>query len=662
MDSAVQGTPEEDAVVYTIYDLGALRSPYEPGALDRLSSSLLSDACLITEGYIWHKDRFNLAVSVSGSEMPSLSGRQRIGDCIDDEWFVVYVLLELSKKYPDIAVRVQDTDGEFLLIEAAMELPSWLDPTTSPNRTYIHRGKLHIVPRIHSHGLGGDISLRAGLAAVADEQIQTQASVLVDKAISARTQRYPAKAARNTHHASCIVPLKVAHLLYHEPQLVSAAVEAFYLRDPISLKACHKMETFPPATNVRMTIKFSRLLYAQLLSQQFYPPKPFQLPASSDPSFKAADLGMKLACGLEMICADRTMWTPEDDKATVCNYPFEQDKEWAAFQSRLIKMGYYRTEIAGSKLFKHLEQTAKEQYLLSKGNDLENIDNPASRIRYLLSLPQVERSQLPNGPEDSDAWMYIEDTELDDVFQQRAQENVRPEEALEALNDDDESSSDGSDSDDEKINSADVKKLETLIQSFGKFMKTKSDPSGALFPHETTDHEAGVPIHFDESEFFKSVVSILGDPDEATAESDQDARPTAPLKKRQARQIIVERDSDDEDDSDEEQEDEDLHSDPALAASIDAEMKQYMESMDHELHQTKLGKDFEKQATTVVEADANDQLSGSADDEEEFRPVDLDVNLIKNLLMSFESQQGLSGPGGSILSSLGITLPKNKDT
>ena len=35
---------------------------------------------------------------------------------------------------PEHACRVFDTDGEFLLIEAADHLPSWLTPTTAVNR------------------------------------------------------------------------------------------------------------------------------------------------------------------------------------------------------------------------------------------------------------------------------------------------------------------------------------------------------------------------------------------------------------------------------------------------------------------------------------------------------------------------------------------------
>ena len=64
----------------------------------------------------------------------SLNGRTNYGDSVEDEWLIVYILLEISKKHADLWIRVFDTDGEFLLIEAANVLPRWLKPEISENR------------------------------------------------------------------------------------------------------------------------------------------------------------------------------------------------------------------------------------------------------------------------------------------------------------------------------------------------------------------------------------------------------------------------------------------------------------------------------------------------------------------------------------------------
>jgi hypothetical protein len=61
-------------------------------------------------------------------------GRTNYGDSVEDEWLIVYILRELSKNNPDLWIKVADTDGEFLLIEAANALPRWLNPEIADNR------------------------------------------------------------------------------------------------------------------------------------------------------------------------------------------------------------------------------------------------------------------------------------------------------------------------------------------------------------------------------------------------------------------------------------------------------------------------------------------------------------------------------------------------
>ena len=53
---------------------------------------------------------------------------------MEDEWLIVYILRDLSRQYPDAWIKIGDTDGEFLLIEAANALPRWLNPEVAENR------------------------------------------------------------------------------------------------------------------------------------------------------------------------------------------------------------------------------------------------------------------------------------------------------------------------------------------------------------------------------------------------------------------------------------------------------------------------------------------------------------------------------------------------
>lgn len=52
------------------------------------------------------------------------------------------------------------------------------------------------------------------------------------------------------------------------------------------------------------------------------------------------------------------------------------------------------------------------------------------------------------------------------------------------------------------------------------------------------------------------------------------------------------------------------------------------------------------------------QGTSNVDDEmEEYTPVDVDFNLVKNFLDSYSSQEGLSGPASNLLGLMGLRLP-----
>ena len=86
------------------------------------------------KSYIWQREAFSLAPSEDGR---SLAGQTSFGESVEDEWFIVYLLREISKKYKDLIIKIEDTDGQFLLIEAAEVLPSWLNPENAENRVCV---------------------------------------------------------------------------------------------------------------------------------------------------------------------------------------------------------------------------------------------------------------------------------------------------------------------------------------------------------------------------------------------------------------------------------------------------------------------------------------------------------------------------------------------
>lgn len=83
-----------------------------------------------------------------------------------------------------------------------------------------------------------------------------------------------------------------------EPQLVSAAVDAFHVRDVLDERACKRMEVFPPARSVYCRVPMTRCLYAQLSAQTKFPvPHVFgELPPSKSDRFTPHLLGARLVC------------------------------------------------------------------------------------------------------------------------------------------------------------------------------------------------------------------------------------------------------------------------------------------------------------------------------------------------------------------------------
>jgi hypothetical protein len=43
-------------------------------------------------------------ISQAGDLEGRLEGRMRVGDAVDDEWLVVYLLRQVSKRWPDLII------------------------------------------------------------------------------------------------------------------------------------------------------------------------------------------------------------------------------------------------------------------------------------------------------------------------------------------------------------------------------------------------------------------------------------------------------------------------------------------------------------------------------------------------------------------------------
>lgn len=126
-----------------------------------------------------------------------------------------------------------------------------------------------------------------------------------------RLRNYPKQIKASLHHALVNIPRKLAYILHQDEAYISPAVEAFYLRDPVALRPLQnpnqKDLNFPPVDLVTVSVKFSKVGFAQIKSQQFACPAAWTLAmstAASKQSKSQAELGMRITCGFEMLVTD----------------------------------------------------------------------------------------------------------------------------------------------------------------------------------------------------------------------------------------------------------------------------------------------------------------------------------------------------------------------
>ncbi|CAG8591663.1 8006_t:CDS:10 [Funneliformis caledonium] len=626
--------PSEDQVYYSIYFPFPSTSDHE-SFLQETSALIISELSQYLNGYIWQKDSFQLKIIKSESDpgYPFLHGKTRFGDCIDDEWFIVFLLRQISLKFKDAVISVSDYDGEFLLIEAAKQLPSWLDPSNSQNRN-----ELHIIPlpRTPAEMLSiptGKLSIEKAVEMIRNDNVNTKADINVQLVAFGKSDEFPQKIQQNIHHARCHIPRKIAHVLHQNPQLLASAVEAFYTRDPIALKACQRMENFPPSTSITVSVKFTKTLYAQMLSQRFYPPKPFKLPAGTSEKYKSAELGMKVACGFEILCTDKyyTKLATRSSDMIAETYPFNEDPDWKLFRDKLVKRNYYRGEVEGSKKYKQLDQIAKQQYIETLDDETKYKTTPFEQINQLLRSPMIPDEVLTAITiEDDDSWMNIDPKQLEELLNER-------ERSYAEINKETKEFMDG------QKNSVD---LTNMIDAFEKFV----DFEGAGFEGaEFLEYEN--EVHLDPTKFLNIMRQTLGI-------SEEEYRKLTNEKVKQEHQeaaetnkvpvIIQENQSD-------------THTAPISNEEMDIDMNTYMQAMEAELSTSKIPESF-VHSSNEDEGSVSSSKKGDEESNEEFyKPVDVDLNLVKNLLESFKSQEGLPGPFGNIINRLGNVLPKDED-
>ncbi|XP_032551375.1 protein ecdysoneless homolog [Chiroxiphia lanceolata] len=617
----------EDAVRYRLFAPG----PGGQELLRRCAEAALVRLAPLLAAYVWHRQPFRLRYEPARGEIPAhIGGTTLFGDNVEDEWFIVYLVREITRDFPGLAARIDDNDGEFLLIEAADFLPKWLNPENSENRVFFYKGELHIIPLAETGEQEWDLSapcptISEALALLSTRSEEFLAAEPIRAAVYKRIDGYPEKLQACLHRARCYVPAGIAAVLRQRPSLVAAAVQAFYLRDPADLRACRRpFRTFPADQRVMTVVTFTRCLYAQLAQQKFVPDRRsgYALPAPAHPQYRAHELGMKLAHGFEILCSKSSKVSP-NSKRNVLSGPL-----WERFLRSLKEKDYFKGEMEGSAKYSELLHMAEDYFQQSVTTPESSVEvSPGDEILALLQttpidLKEFEREAACLPPEDDDSWLDITPDALDQMLKEAGNESLP-----------------SANEEEQKYD------LEAVAESMKAFVSKVSTHEGAEMPWSSDESH----VTFDVDSFTKALDRILGADSEELDSDDLD----------EEEEFGFSDEEDEDSGAGNEGQDQKVSPDELIGS-----LKSYMDQMDRELAQTNVGKSFttqKKGASSVKAAPSERAGPGCGAEDPDLAPVDVDMNLVANLLESYSAQAGLAGPTSNILQSMGVYLPENTD-
>jgi hypothetical protein len=476
------------------------------------------------------------------------------------------------------------------------------------NRVWINEGQLKIIKPVSASksskksSSSGKLSVQDAREIIRNNPKQIMHSVSIEEEAFYRLRNYPSQIKSNMHHAMITLPRKIAYLLNQKPSYVAPAIEAFYLRDPIALKPLNSKDAIktmivPPTDVVNVSVRFPKVAYAQLKSQDFPSPAVFKdfepSKAGSDSSSRIRS-GIKLTCGFEMLLSD----SHHQDKSSVREMKLllddlESGDEYLPTDTEIESWSKQEDDEKWLDInFADLEKELGGQAGGSSSGKKREFGDKAAQENLQRIVKQFEGFLNDDKAGPDGAGLFDEDSDED---------------SDEDLDDDDLNEDDSDEAD-----------------SFG----------------EDKD------VNFNEDEFSKMMQEMMGMPANVMREimsgklgstTGASRIPTAQLERSRGQvEEIDQASSDGEDD-----------------------LQTVMEQMGRELreHGALNLSPARDNVTSGHAIKGKASEIASSDDE---RENDIDINLVKNLLESFKAQSGMAGPGSNMMGLMGMKLPRDE--
>jgi hypothetical protein len=478
-------------------------------------------------------------------------------------------------------------------------------------KVWIHGGKLLIIPLAQNPMSPGTktspiskpLTLQEAHEFIVNSPTKLIHSPLIEAEAFYRLGNYPARITESQHNALITIPRRLAYVLHLKPELISPAVESFYIRDSIALRPLQikypssdgHVLLFPPEDFVAVSVKFTKVSFAQVKSQQFAPPTAWSgsLPMKvGAKELSAAETGMKVSCGFEMLAGD----TQNADKESV-------------LEIRRLLMA------------------------IDNGNE---------------KLPTNEEIAKWENIDDDEGWLDINFEDFDDELSRGG--NARGSKSGKGFGD-----------------SAAQENLQKIVERFEAFLnddKACADGADVVDDMDIDDDDEDEEedsaddedkdVSFDENEFARMMREMMGMPPTDAERPDHSESTTKGkgASEKEEPKLNYE--------DEEEGEEEALRQ---VMQRMELELNETgvldLDPTPKKIAATKRAKHSSQREATGNTATREDSKEYS-DESDDDREVDIDFNLAKNLLESFKSQAGAAGPSGNLLGMLGIQLPRDE--
>ena len=451
-------------------------------------------------------------------------------------------------------------------------------------------------------------------------------SAFVEAEAFYRLEKYPQQIQTSLHKALITLPRKLACIIRQNESYVSAAIEAFYLRDPIALRPLQTSSgtdlLFAPDDLITTSIKFTKVGYAQLRSQRFTPP-PIWAKYISTQSHGAAqarvESGMKLTSGFEMLLSDpqnndkrqvrEIRMLLEDLESGQDTIPTDLEiQEWPKVQDDESWL-----DISFESLESELQGKGKKSH--PKPNSGFGDKTAQENLRKIVARFE---DFLNDDAAGADGAEFLDDMDYDDNDQDSSEDEAEDEDL-----------------------SFDEQQFAAMMKEMMGFPQSQVESTEATNPLAMAREGASKAL----SPVNASSKPVVANDNTAMPRvSDQDYPVTS-----QPHMDYLDRNT---------------------ATEEELEIRTAMEGMERELRDAGALRLNPEASFTKVHSQEmvgqyspqrlkHDNTAGVKDPGNSDEEIDIDLNLAQNLLESFKGQAGMAGPGGNLLGMMGVHMPRD---